>query len=388
MATNSSRLEHEDEWRLLLEDPLATSTHILQNMLTLETSSADSPDPAPKSNVFYIRAFTMRVRDIRDVCQGMLHDGYDMNPRIFAWLERIEGISDNAYFTLRYCGQSQNKPWDRHVSDIYSKSLKSFLGQFLKTVGMMCSDVLSSATVHVVAKASTKLQLDPEILDLREQTLIALFGDGVLNTEVGGKDIVVLSEEDHTLFLLLGTDTTNLLKSTQSCPTPIRSKLMAYARAVRSYVDAHPTTVAGKAKRTFSQKTERMIYDQGTFSILSDGSAVMVSLGSDIGDTHEEDDSTFFEAGGRAADVVTAVYNHFGYWEAGVLNRPFDVNFTKTLAKAKLLPFVDVFAWFVKHKDDYEAAAEYTALYMKAAKPFVVLSYGSLVSHCARSSPS
>jgi hypothetical protein len=351
---------------------------MLSMMLSLEINTADSPHPLINSNNFYIRSFTMRVRNIWDVLQSMLHDGYDANPRIFSWMERIEALDGNTYLTLRYCGQSQNRPWDRHVSDIYSKSLKSFLGQFLKTVGMLCPDVLKNATVHTVTKATSTLQLDAAYLDLREQVLIALLGDGVLNTEIGGKNPIVLVQEDKDIFAGLNTATVELLQTTNQCPTTLRSKLQQYARSVRTYVEQNPATTSGKIKNRFSDTTQDMLVSQGTPRVLSDGSAVMVSLGSDLGDTHENDESTFFEAGGRASDAVTIIYNHFGQWENSV--SPYDKQLAKDLAKANFFPFADLFPWFVKHTNDYQAAGKFIGQYIEATKPLIVLTFGSLVS--------
>jgi hypothetical protein len=77
---------------------------MLESMFALEVNNADSPSPPTLPNNLYGRTFTMRVSDMRNVFQGMLHDGYDRNPRIFACLERIATLSDNTYVRLRYCG--------------------------------------------------------------------------------------------------------------------------------------------------------------------------------------------------------------------------------------------------------------------------------------------
>jgi hypothetical protein len=273
------------------------------------------------------------------------------------------------------------RPWDRHVSDIYKIFLNTWLAQFHKTVGMMCPSVLASATVHTVKGAEFPVSLPADIFDVREQALIALFGDGVLNTEFGGKDIVVLAEEDHSAFNTLDTNFVPLIKKAKDAPVSVLTAIRQYSKAVQDYASKNPTTTtgAGKAKHSFSATTARMIFDQSTPKVLSDNAAILVSLGSDLGDTHEDDDSSFFEAGGRSADLVSYVYNNFGHWESGVLLASFDHGLTKRLAKDKCLPFADVFPWFVKHKDDYPKASELLAKYMRCVNPYVVLTYGTLV---------
>lgn len=325
-------------WRLLLEDPFTVPTYLFDQLLSLEPSVPDSPPPSVNNTCFYVRSFTIKVRDLRNVFHELLDDGYDMNDRVFTWIERIELEPENAYVTLRYCGQTQNRPWDRHVSDIYSTSLKSFVGRFLKTVGKWCSQVLSEAVVQVVSGATATVPLTVDILDLREQVLIALIGDGSLNTEAGGKDIMYFTDADHDLFIALDTDAVASLKELQPCSFGTKDGIQRYTSAVRTYVQHHPSTTGGK-KRFFSDYTENMLFEQGLPKVLSDGSAVLVTLGSDIGELHNDNESPFFEAGGRTADAVSTCYNHLGFWERG-FGHSFDDGLTRRLARDKLLPFV------------------------------------------------
>lgn len=59
--------------------------------------------------------------------------------------------------------------------------------------------------------ASTELALPSAHLNLREQVLIGLFGDGVLDLQAGGKDVMSFTDKDQTVFLSLGTETVGLL---------------------------------------------------------------------------------------------------------------------------------------------------------------------------------
>jgi hypothetical protein len=216
-------------------------------------------------------------------------------------------------------------------------------------------------------------------VDLREQVLIALFGNGVLNTEFGGKDVIVLTGKDQAIFDTLRTDTVGRLVQLRSCSKDVEKDLSKYAQLAREYAQGNPGTSKGQAKHIFTKKTEEMLVSQGTPRVLLDGSAVLVSIGSDIGDTHAHDDQPFFRSGGRTAEVVSEVYNHFAHWEAGTLNASFNPSRTKELADISCLPFVDVFPWFVKQDADYEAASRSIAMYIATVKPFIVLAYGSLV---------
>jgi hypothetical protein len=248
---------------------------------------------------------------------------------------------------------------------------------------MICPWVLENARVFVLVEASSNIgiSLSQDLLDTREQALIALFGDGVLNTEHGGKDIITLNSNDQDVFDTLQTTTLTQLAQTKPCPPFKMQHLRDYAKNVRTYIEHNPTTTQGKTRHKFSQATESMLVKQGTFRRLVDGSALMVSLGSDLGDTHGDEENPFFEAGGRSADVATTLYNHFGHWEQGV-RASFDPFLTRDLARNHQLPFVDYFPWFVKHKDDWNDASRLVGQYMDIAKPYIVFAYGNVVCAC------
>ncbi|EAT86157.2 hypothetical protein SNOG_06326 [Parastagonospora nodorum SN15] len=128
-----------------------------------------------------------------------------------------------------------------------------------------------------------------------------------------------------------------------------------------------------------------MLVRQGKPNVLSDGSAVMVTVGSDFGDTHEDDEEPFFEAGGRSVDLVTVLYNNFGHWEQS-LKSSFNQDLTKHLAKQSYLPFFDFFPWFVKHKDDFKAASLFAKQYLNITKPYVLLTYGNIPTYAGMKS--
>jgi hypothetical protein len=250
----------------------------------------------------------------------------------------------------------------------------------VKTLGQLCSEVLANATVQVVVGASTELPLPAMLLNLYEQALIALFGDGSLNLQAGGKDTMTFNDEDQAAFVSLRTDTVNLLQQyTQPCPSTMVAGITRYASDVRAYVEANPSTRGGKG-RLFTDNTEEMIRRQGTPSILSSSSAVLVTLGSDIGELHENQEESFFEAGGRAADAAIACYNRFCMWELG-FGHFLDEDATKRLVLGNYLPFADTFPWFAKDEKDYPAARALLSQYLGEVRPIAVLTYGDLVSY-------
>ena len=187
-------------------------------LLNLQPSTPDTYPPGLNFTSFYIRSYTIQISDLRNVLNDLTQAGYDMNGLVFDWLKRLDSMEDTAYVTLRYCGQTRNRPWDRHVSDIYSTFLSDFLARFFKALGRYCSEVLASAAVQVFVDAGAELALASAHLNLREQVLIALFGDGVLNLQAGGKNVMTFTNEDQALFVSLRTDTVRSLENrTQQC---------------------------------------------------------------------------------------------------------------------------------------------------------------------------
>jgi hypothetical protein len=117
---------------------------------------------------------------------------------------RFEDTDDSAYVTLRYCGLTKSRPWDRHV-------------------------------------------------------LIALFRDGVLNLQGGGKDVMTFTNEDQTAFPRLGPDTVELLEQhTQQCSQVMQDSIVQYIKDVRTYIDVNPTT-RGTKKHIFMDKVHGML---------------------------------------------------------------------------------------------------------------------------------
>jgi hypothetical protein len=330
--------------------------------------------------MFYIRTYTIQVGQLKRVLQNMVDDGYGSGDKIPLWLQITDDMEPKSYVTLRYCGQTKNRPWDRHVADIYATATTGFLARFFRTVGKWCPDVLSHATVETVVRANVDFRQPAKSTDLREQVLIALFGDGTLNVEAGGKDSMNVTNEDHVAFLALGS--TNLLDALEKKTAPpsqtIYDGVYSYAKAVRQYVTANPSTTSD-GKYVFSRETEDIIAQQAIPTVLPDSSAVMVALGSDIGELQENQATPFFEGSSRAAGAVVDCYNHFGLWEQD-FDQKFDSNLTKKLARKNHLPFVDLFPWFSKEEKDYPAARKLLTRYMAEVQPLIVLCYGELVS--------
>jgi hypothetical protein len=223
--------------------------------------------------------------------------------------------------------------------------------------------------------ATLTVDISSAKVDLREQVLIALFGDGALNSEAGGKRTMVFSQEDYDAFSLLNTDTVSLLELSQKCSEEMVSAIQKYASDAQKYANTNPATT-GTDKRKITDTVMSALVDQVTPSVIN-GSAIMVTLASDIGDHSKGENIRFFSQKGRSSEIVTACYNQFACWENR--SRLFDDFKTQNLAKAHHLPLVDVFPWFKKDSKDFNTACQLLRQYLTATTPLVVLTYGTHV---------
>jgi hypothetical protein len=71
---------------------------------------------------------------------------------------------------------------------------------------MIALDALKTSQVHTIEKAYSAVGLSDDVVDLREQIVIALFGDSVLNSEFGGKNMMILTKADQDAFDSLKTN--------------------------------------------------------------------------------------------------------------------------------------------------------------------------------------
>jgi hypothetical protein len=340
---------------------------------------------AADSVVFYVRSFVFTVEEFCHVLGLLMDASYDMNDKIFYWLELADSLKndeEHTQWTVRYAGRTEKSPWSRHAQDMVASSKpKTWFGRFLKVTQQEYPHIIANVEFDIVTNATASTNLSSEVSNLREQLLILLFGIGVVNMQAGGLDVVTpFTEDDQNTFLYLKTNTRNLLRGLQPCPEDIQELVQDYLNRIRKYVAKHPIST-GADRRPFSSDLVQCLQNQATPAILPIGCALITSIASDIGqDDHE--DSTFYRSGRRSAEIVNSCFDHLEFWEKPY-GSAFKSGATKTLSNAGHLPFVDVFPWFKKTDDDFPKAGELLQDYLGATKPLIVLTYGQLPSYLA-----
>jgi hypothetical protein len=368
---------------------METSVKDLRQILRLKKVDWVQPDE-PDTTTFYIRSFQMTAHDFGEILRKMMTNGYHMNEKMFIWQEMIHKIgddADNVVWTLRYGGKTVGSPLSRHVEDLRTARQRAhtWFSHFLKIVQEDFPYIIDDVVVEEVVKATVTRVKSPEILDLREQALIALLGVGSLNMQAGGSDVVSwITQEDEAVFSMLGTNNQASLHRLQRCPDSMRSEIEKYAEDSRQYAQDHPKSAGVTATRKFSEELRDCIAQQAMPAVGYLGCALITSIASDIGQD-DHDDTTFFNSNRRSSNIVKLCYDSLIHWEKPY-GRPFTHGEVVTMANAGYLPFVDVFPWFAKHKDDYEAAAGLLMNYLRATKPLILLTYGQTPSYLALSS--
>jgi hypothetical protein len=204
---------------------------------------------------------------------------------------------------------------------------------------------LADAVIQSASPITSTLNLSSKEVDPYEIALIALFGDGTLNIEPGGRDSMVLTEADHSASLSLGhtklvhsTATSAegkglLLSTPKPCSNGISQAVLDYAGAVRVYVEDHPSTTS---LYEFGDQTQSVIIEKSTLSMLQStpDTSLLVTVGSDFSELEDN----------RSAVAIQDCFNHFALWEQP-LGAKYDPNTVKQLARAHALPFVNLFAW-------------------------------------------
>lgn len=244
---------------------------------------------------------------------------------------------------------------------------------------------MTDAVVQSVSPITSTLKLSPKETDLHEIALIALFGDGVLNVDPGGRDSMVLKEADHSAFLSLGpTEMVHcaegkglLLTALQPCSKAITQAVLDYSKSVRAYDDDHPSTTG---PFELEDTTQNVIVEQSTPAVLQSAPdiSLLITIGSDFDKLEDNRTYPFFTGNSRSAVAIQDCFNHFALWEQP-LGANYDINTVRQLVHARALPFVDLFAWFKRESEDYLGARQLLNQYLTAVKPLVILRLGERV---------
>jgi hypothetical protein len=332
----------------------------------------------------------MTAHEFGDILHQMIQNRYFINDNMSIWLEmihRLNGDPEHTIWTLRYGGKTIGSPLKRHLNDLAAAKNKShtWFSHFLKIIQADFPWIADRAQVEEVVKATTPGVDAPDILDLREQVLIALLGVGSLNIQAGGSDVVGwITKEDESVFSALKTNNSAALATLQKCPDSMRAEIEHYAADAQQYAIDHSESTGLSSTRKFTQTVRDSLVRQAVPAVGHLNCSLMTIVASDIGqDSNGE--STFFDETRRSANTVKKCYDVLLHWEK-LSASSFTPGGTRDLANKGYLPFVDVFPWFKASVDDYPPAGKLLLQYLHTTKPLILLAYGQTPAFFALSS--
>lgn len=94
-------------------------------------AGTDKKVPDVQSN--YVRTFKIKVNYLRRALNQLIGDGFGAMKQIETWLEATEDLPALSKVYLRYCGQTKNTPWSRHLQDICSSEATQIPCSFLSS---------------------------------------------------------------------------------------------------------------------------------------------------------------------------------------------------------------------------------------------------------------
>ncbi|USW55082.1 hypothetical protein Slin15195_G084010 [Septoria linicola] len=186
----------KSDWHRLLEYPMLLPDINLKALLHMKTSDANSPPHTPCSTVYYVRSLPITVRVLLQVIQVLQERNYKFD-ELDHWqrmVSHITGLDVTVY--LRYIGMSSKvSPWQRHATDLVQRTNEVY-GIFMQILAEIDTMAVTACSVYSFPSAATKalrapdgslLPVDTSMIDIKESSLIALFGKPtLLNRQPGG----------------------------------------------------------------------------------------------------------------------------------------------------------------------------------------------------------
>jgi hypothetical protein len=327
--------QNADLWEKLLWSPLTLTPTELNSIIRLDTSIPRTKAVLTKrdtvSTVFYLRTFCLSVGQCleisKSIYQGVKNHALGPRPR---WKPQISSLMSEGIVYFRYVGQTTACPIARHRHD--SREIlgahPSFATRFINTIRVLFPDVIDMAIVQEFSDATICMPVAQEVADQREKALIALFWNGILNMESGGKRDVIIKEDDIRVFNLLQTETVKLYyHSTTECSTSRTKHVQDYAEAVRKYANSKGST--GLGKQEFPENRVNIIFQQAIPRVLRTQShAVLLAIGYNVGAQNFRHPINYFLTPGAgpkcSGKSSLSILNLGSYWELPRVSGPWD----------------------------------------------------------------
>jgi len=386
----STRIQ-ADIWKILLESPITTSDGLVDQVFSLRLSTAGSPRPDPHHIVYYLRTYAYTSQELLRVLRSMQQQDYDLSEQAQSWLNNLdldtrheEEEDEVAFYYIRYVGQTKGqRGYDRMIQD--RSNAPAFGRTFLRHTERYFPDVIRDCKIQEFSSATIEVpNIDPRVADLREQVIIHIFNQGLLNVATGGTRLDFRpSSEDETAFVLLRTRVTTRLSELIRCPEQVESDINAYVEACRTYTEKNPDST-GTSDEQFrittaisaiqlEQAIPRVFKNQSTHC------TPFCLLGSGYPKTFASNIKPWVLQKTTSADILRFAINYCGSWELplGIV----DDELARKLHNAGNIPHFDGFPWYDTwgSESDLGPVSDFSREYLQAARPLVVICFSPKV---------
>ena len=231
-------------------------------------------------------------------------------PVLSMWL-RLAKDSPETMLHIRYVGQTTGRTaWARAMEDLNTSSNGGLASNFWKAVGRV--DYRDKIQVFELTAA----QVDPEFvpkddIDLREQSVIALFRNGILNTQAGGTGLIYAPPTGaDAAFTSLQTDMLVQLSRT-ALNASSSAKVTEYGHLIQNFANTHD-----ELRLLFTDVVRERLTDQARLaSIDVTGQGLLLMVGSDPQSRCFQEQTPFFAGGSPTEELVVRVLNQLASWE-------------------------------------------------------------------------
>jgi hypothetical protein len=368
-------------WRALLQNPMLVSDAMLGTLIQLQEADQQVKELDEGVKEIYIRSYTLTATQLGRISDIFISQG-ELVPEAKQWKEVVRSVPGNTPCFVRYCGTTSSvTPWQRQQTDVTQKVTPA--ARFPQVMRVYYPAVVTNLTIFVLPRARVTFAIQNAHVDVREQALVALMGKStLLNRQKGGRyPDIRPTMEDAESFGRFGPKILSLMHDTDPCSNTTKKALHAYADATQQYANQRSSTT-GTSSYSFTNDYKRVMLNQALPATIKNTSySPMVLLGHDVLVGSFREATPFFETEIFSSHLMNNIVNWLATleWNKSKLTD----GFAKKLHARGMLPFVNLYQWFKKSREDLPQAINLLRQYLQATKPLVAMTWGEQTTSTA-----
>lgn len=233
----------------------------LKRLFKLTESVTNTLRPSLPRQTLYARSYKLKVKHLRYIIAKWEFQGRYYNESI-VWVKMTDSLDPGDFVFIRYIRITHRTGIQRCFEDNKNRTF-GLLPAFLRSLDDLFESRQESCTCHEFVDGSLEDVDSTGAGDLREKSLIALFGHpSLLNKQHGGfLNDCVPSNREESLFLSLETNAFQLLdKFSENAQH--RSDLQRWAENMQAYANDNPE-VTDTSRMPFSDEYRNQVITRG-----------------------------------------------------------------------------------------------------------------------------